>query len=159
MEYMKEFEKLPRELNKWANTAVSKIEARPIRQAEARRIKKEINDLLKKYKNLDEKEQIKTILEELGNAKEVAEQLRKNEIYNPATNLKYRVFAILLIFFGALLTAYPILVLVHPGFASYSVFVDRKQTISALTSGITMLILGVWAWRVSSRYSENKKNL
>ena len=40
MEYMKEFEKLPPKLNKWANTAVSKIEARPVRQASAREIKK-----------------------------------------------------------------------------------------------------------------------
>lgn len=162
MEYMKEFEKLPPKLNKWANTAVSKIEARPVRQASAREIKKEISELTKKYKKLDEKEQIQAILKDLGDPNERAEQLRKEEIYNPKTQLKYYMFAGLLIVLGSFVTAYPLLILLSSSdfitlnIKAFSIFEDTKQVISALTSGIVMLVLGIGAARVAKSYSKNR---
>ncbi len=162
MEYMKEFEKLPPKLNTWAHTAVSKVESRPNRQASARQLQKEIGELMKKYKKLGDQEKINAVLKELGDPNVRAEQLRQEEIFNPATYLKYIMFSALLIILGAFVTAYPLLILltlsdfVTLNIEAFSIFEDTKQIISALTSGLVMLVIGLWSIRVAKRYSENR---
>ncbi len=162
MEHMKEFEKLPPGLYAWAHTAVSKVESRPNRQASARQLRKEINDLMKKYKKLDGKAQVNAVLKELGDPDVRAGQLRQEEIYNPATHLKYLMFSALLIVLGAFVTAYPLLILltlsdfITLNIEAFSIFEDTKQIISALTSGIVMLVIGLWSIRVAKRYSKNR---
>lgn len=171
MNYLKEFDGLPKELYDWGQEAISRIQSPEKKHRVAAELRTHIDLVWDERLDLPEKHRIQWILEQLGDAQMVAEQLMLEEKYDPNGKKKDMIGAIAFLLVGALVCIYPMCVYLgkygtlngilsksgqHWNQMYFTVWKTGQYAGMGLAAGIFLMIIGV-CLLISSCRKKHKK--